>query len=285
MISGTFKCQNEIILMKTIFIVLFILIIIIASLSIIFLPNLQNISSDPNTAHSIECPDYREIIDGALDNGDSSLCQQIDDDKCKGVCITSVAARINDETLCSQTDDTLRSASCYKIIAIQKKDSSICSLPNEISAKDDCYHDVAVAAGDESVCDSINNKDEMPRLYYCISTAPRNETTPEICAKFTNFEGCIRDVVYMQTQNAASGNNCNKITSSDLAKDICTINSADFWFERKSCHISIPEEERPESCETNPPCDRLITGEGRDFCKSFDDFIGPYPAYLTNIVE
>lgn len=237
--------------------------------------------SGSKPVHSIACLDYLEIINNAESQGESSICQQINDKHCKETCFLNVAVWINDETICSKIEDNEMNSDCYKSIARQKKDSSICDLPKEIKVKDDCYQSVALATGNESICNLIYNKDNISRLYYCIGPAPKTETSPEICSKFTNFEECIRGVVHKQTNNAASRDNCEKIVSSNLARDICIINSNDFWSERASCDMPKTDQ-KSESCENNPPCNRLNTNEGIEFCNAVDS-IGPYSAHSTNI--
>lgn len=206
----------------------------------------------------IACPEYRSLINNASSQKDPNLCQQIPDQYCKDMCLALVSMSVYDVSICSQIVDNETRIRCFDRMAIQTQDVSICNSIQETEQKNECYRHVAAAKKDSSICNLISDKDNVSDIYFCLGVTPRNQTTPELCAKSSKFETCARE----------SGG-CEKITSSIIAKDICMIISGDSSSnESKYCEmLPYKTDEEIDACKNNnPPCTRLTSEEGKEFC-------------------
>ena len=90
--------------------------------------------------------------DIAVDKGDFSLCEEIENNLLRTVCL---AAKKKETKICDLIDDSETKDKCYYGVAITKNDEKICGYIDLQILKDTCYLKISKSKKKKKICDNI----------------------------------------------------------------------------------------------------------------------------------
>jgi len=159
-------------------------------------------------------------------------CEELNSETEKSECLMNRAIENEDSSICESIANFDIQGNCFSSIAVSQTNSSLCEkiLASKISLRDDCFKSIALETEDSGLCENIQSSAKYLSCFSSIALSLEevsvcNYPVKEVISSYSNYkinELCIKE--FALTINDLTY--CGRITNSDLKSACLDTNSS-----------------------------------------------------------
>ena len=200
----------------------------------------------------------KSISDSIPNNPASQICQKINQDGIKYLCLAQVN---NDEKYCNKLDNNPKNV----CLAVSKKDASFCQNVSGDS-RQYCYQNLVSVSDNSSSCDQLNDPKEISSCYvHFVSTnffiSNLSAINQSMCDKVPKDQPEQAMCLAMTTQNAALCDPARVDCPAYISKDLALCPKSASKTDKAECYHALAMLNKDSTI-----CEEIETAEAKDDC-------------------